>query len=132
MIHRVLTIGRWDIDFLFAEDGYDKQAVLYCLYEAYAPEDIIEQAKELMYGCEYNCGFTYSNTYRKRAVILIGPTTSGEEFQDTFVHELHHLAVAIAEGLGIDLESETPAYIAGDSARELADVVCNFGCRHCK
>lgn len=37
-----------------------------------------------------------------------------------------------AEGLGIDLESETPAYIAGDSARELADVVCNFGCRHCK
>ena len=31
----------------------------------------------------------------------------------------------------IDLESESPAYIAGDSARALADVVCELGCRHC-
>lgn len=132
MLHRVLSIGRWDIDFLFAEEGYDETAVLYCLYDAYAPEDIIEQAVELMGSCRYNCGFTYSNSYRKRAVVLIGPTTSGEEFQDTFVHELHHLAVAIAGSLGIDLESETPAYIAGDSARDLADVLCEFGCRHCR
>lgn len=63
--------------------------------------------------------------------MAIGPTTSGAEFQDTLVHEVHHLAVAIAAELGIDLESESPAYIAGDSARALADVVCELGCRHC-
>ncbi len=42
------------------------------------------------------------------------------------------LAVAIASELGIDLESETPAYLAGDSARALAEVVCVLGCDHCR
>lgn len=41
------------------------------------------------------------------------------------------IGAAIAAELGIDLESESPAYIAGDSARALADVVCELGCRHC-
>ena len=79
-----------------------------------------------------NTGFTFSNPVEHLAVVAIGPTTSGEEFQDTLVHEVHHLAVAIASELGIDLESESPAYIAGDSARALADVVCKLGCRRCR
>lgn len=45
--------------------------------------------------------------------------------------EKPNLAVAIASDLGIDLESETPAYVAGDAARELADVICQLGCRNC-
>lgn len=51
---------------------------------------------------------------------------------NTLTHEIHHLAVAIARELGIDLESETPAYIAGDTMREFADVVCRLGCEHCR
>lgn len=66
------------------------------------------------------------------AIVAIGPTTSGSEFVDTLVHELHHLAVAIAGSLGIDLTEETPAYLAGDSARELADIICKMGCDHCR
>ena len=76
-----------------------------------------------------NTGFTYTNAKYFRAVVCIGPTTSGGEFQDTLVHEIHHLAVAIAKELGVDLESETPAYLAGDTMRSFADVVCRLGCR---
>ena len=131
MIHQVLRIGSWVVDFLFATKRYDIDGILGCLYDTGAPEWAIEQALELMQGCSYNCGFTFSNENRHRAIVLIGPATSGEEFIDSFVHETHHLAVAIAASIGIDLESETPAYIAGDSARALADVICELGCPHC-
>jgi len=129
MIHRVLGIGRWSIDFLFATKRYDIEGVLACLYDAYAPDDVMDEAEELMLSCEYNCGFTYTNQLRRKAVVLIGPTTSGEEFIDSFVHEVRHLADAIADSLGVPLDSELPAYVSGDAARALAEIVCELGCR---
>ena len=128
MIRRVLLIGRWTVDFLFAKKKYDIEGVLSVLRNAYASGIVLEDAEDLMLSCKYNCGFTYTNPRRKLAVILIGPTTSGAEFIDTLTHEIHHLAVGIASSLGIDLEKEAPAYIAGDAARELADVICKLGC----
>lgn len=131
MARRVLKIGRWVVDFLFAEKKYDIDGVLGCLYDAGAPSSILDQAEDLMRNCDYDCGFTFSNAMNFRAVVCIGPTSSGKEFQNTLTHEIHHLAVAIARSLGIDLESETPAYLAGDTMREFADVVCRLGCEHC-
>lgn len=129
MIHRVITIGRWTVDFLFATKRYDIDGVLSCLYDAHAPDEIMEKAEELMLSCRYNCGFTYTNQNRRRAVVLIGPTTSGDEFQNTLVHEIRHLADAIAKSLGVPLDSERPAYISGDTAKALAEVICELGCR---
>lgn len=131
MIHRAILVGRWVVDFAFATRGYDIEGVLSCLYDCGATPAIMKQAEDLMKRCDYNCGFTFSDPELMRAMVLIGPTTSGAEFIDTLVHEVHHLAVAIASELGIDLESEAPAYLAGDAARELADVICQLGCRHC-
>lgn len=132
MIHRVLKIGRWVADFLFATSGYDIDGVLACLYECGASDYAIGQAEDLMMRCKYNCGFTFANPKPMRAVVVIGPTTSGDEFQDTFVHEVHHLAVAIADNLGLDLDGEGPAYLSGDTARDLAKVVCELGCGRCR
>ena len=129
MIHRVLSVGRWTVDFLFAETKYDIEGVISCLRHAEAPRYILDQALDLMEEGNPNTGFTYTNAKYFRAVVCIGPTTSGGEFQDTLVHEIHHLAVAIAKELGVDLESETPAYLAGDTMRAFADVVCQLGCR---
>ena len=131
-IHRVLKIGRWVVDFIFATKSYDIEGILSCLYDVGAPRWVMENAGELMSEEKYNTGFTYTNPEIRRAVVVVGPTTSGAEYVDTLVHEIHHLAVAIASELGIDLESETPAYLAGDSARALAEAVCELGCGHCR
>lgn len=131
-VHRVLKIGRWVVDFVFATKVYDVQGILSCLYDAGAAGWMMDEAEELMSEGGYNTGFTYANPGIHRAVVVVGPTTSGAEYIDTLVHEIHHLAVAIASELGIDLESETPAYLAGDSARALAEVVCELGCEHCR
>lgn len=131
MIHRELKIGRWHVAFLFATGKYDVKEISEALYDAGASEMVLRQSEDLMWMCDYNCGFTFANPRTRSAVVVIGPTTSGAEFQDTFVHEIHHVAVAIADSLGIDLEGEGPAYIAGDAARDLAEVVCELGCTHC-
>ena len=132
MFHRVLLIWKWVVDFVFATERYDVDGILSCLYDAGAPRWAMGDAEELMSSGDFNTGFTYANPGNRRAVVVIGPTTSGAEFTNTLTHEIHHLAVAIASELGIDLESETPAYLAGDSARALAEVVCELGCEHCR
>lgn len=148
MLRRVLRIGRWVVDVIFAPRGYDIDGILACLYDCGASGSVMHKAEDLMLGCEmdyasdspdglmYECGlnqgFTFSNSAIERAVVVIGPTTSGAEFLDTVTHEIHHLAVAIAKHLGFDLTSESPAYLSGDTMRELADIVCRLGCDHCR
>lgn len=131
MIHRELHIGRWLVDFLFCKENYDAESIAGYLYRAGASSIIFSQAEDLMWMCQYDCGFTYANPDRYRAVVVIGPTSSSEEFIDTLVHEVHHLAVAIASNLGLDLEGEAPAYLSGDTARDLAELVCEMGCSRC-
>ena len=131
MERQVIKIGRWVVDCLFAEDRYDVDGVLACIYDAGATYPILRKAKDMMTSGQMNTGFTFNNPDNYRAVLVIGPSESGEEFIDTLVHEVHHLAVAIASGLGVDLESETPAYLAGDSARALARLICKYGCSAC-
>lgn len=60
-------------------------------------------------------------TFTRNEVVLI----------NTLVHEIHHLASVIADGLGVDLLGETPAYVAGDAAMALAHTLCDLGCSHC-
>lgn len=131
MIRSDLQIGRWRVEFYFAPDGYEVDELLDRLYGMGASAGVMREAMSLMESGRPNTGFTFPNPYDYEAIVAVGPTTSGSEFQDTLVHEIHHLAVAIASELGIDLESETPAYIAGDSARELADIICRLGCDNC-
>lgn len=130
-MHRVLKIGQWVVDFMFCPERYDISAVVAVLRELSATSAIIEQAIDLMESGDENTGFTYTHDGRKRGLVVIGPSSSGSEFLDTFSHEIYHVASAVAESLGKRLDGEGPAYIAGDTARDLLDVVCQLGCKHC-
>ena len=131
MIRRTLFVGRWIIDFLFAKDHYDREEVLYELECLCASDEILRQVDDILLSGKDNTGFTYTDPTFKLGLVVIGPVSSSDEFLDTVVHEIHHMAVAIASELGVDLEGETPAYLAGDSARDLADVICLYGCGEC-
>lgn len=132
MIYRRLNIGSWDCHFFFAVKDYEEEDIIDLLYDLDAPDWVIVEVSRKIRRSELNEGFTYANGQAHEALVVIGPTSSGEEYIDTLVHEVHHLAVAIASSVGVDLESETPAYIAGDSARALAKIICRLGCDHCR
>ena len=131
MICRELYLGRWHVTFIFAPDGYDEEAVLTTMYDLDAPDYILLRVARKMRKDRPNEGFTYTNESLRESIVVIGPTDSGDEFIDTLVHEIQHVAANIASSLGMDLQGEGPAYLAGDSARELAKVVCSLGCTHC-
>ena len=131
MIHKSINIGRWNIDFLFADDEYDTEEALTYLYDADASDHILRKAYHILEDNEINTGFTFTNQDMKEAVVVIGPTSSGNEFVNTLCHEMYHVATAIAEGLGINLREETPAYMMGDSVSELTKMICKLGCDKC-
>lgn len=129
MEEKCLYIGRWTVCFIFALDGYDEERILNILSEAGGNDAVLEQASELMSSRKLNTAFTYTNVDYMIAIIAIGPVSSRDEFIDSLIHEIHHLAVAIASNVGVDLEGEAPAYLSGDLARDMAEYICNLGCR---
>ena len=132
MIRRKLLIGRWEITFMFADNGYDMEDILTCLYDMEAPYSVMMRVYRIMKKSALNYGFTYPNKDTMEILCVVGPTSSGKEFLNTLVHELRHVVNVIAESLGYDLESEKPAYMSGDLALELAESICSLGCEHCR
>lgn len=123
-----VQINEWDVEYIFMPDGYEPDAVLDAMRWAHAPRSMLREADEIMHGLDIlDSGFTYVNMRRHKAVVVIGPVSSGNEMIDTFVHETYHLAVNIAESYGYDLNGELPAYLVGDLARQFADVICTMG-----
>lgn len=131
MIHRVLKIGDWVVDFLFAKKDYDAEGVFSCLYDIDAPLHVMRKAYRIMKSGRYNRGFTYANPDNLRAVVVVGPTTSGKQFQNTFAHEIDHLSDFISAHYGVREDDEATAYLTGDTTMELAKVLCELGCEHC-
>ena len=131
MVRRTLRLGRWLVYFLFVTDRYDKEMILSFLDTFGASDYVFKRAEKIMTDGFLNRGFTYANPDMHRALVVTGPTSSGAEFLDSFTHELRHLADEIAKSIGIELDAEEPAYMTGDTVRDLADVVCRLGCPRC-
>lgn len=104
------------------------QEVLSYLYEIDAPIPIMLRANRIMESGRKNRGFTFVNPHIKKAVVVVGPTTSSKQFLNTFTHESRHLADAIAKSMGYELNSEEPAYLTGDTTMALAETICELGC----
>ena len=132
MQRRILKIGRWVVDFIFAHDGYDDEAVLAALYDIDAPLPVMQRAGRIMESMAYNRGFTFANPAIRRAVVVVGPTTSGHQFLNSLSHEIDHLSDQIAEYYGLRDSREATAYLTGDTTMALADVVCRLGCDKCR
>ena len=79
-----------------------------------------------------NVGLTYSNFSHRYSIVVLGITTSAEEFQNTFDHEKGHLAMHIAESLKIDLYGEEFQYLTGEIGQKMFKVAKRFLCNHCR
>lgn len=132
MIREVLRVGRWVAEFIFADDGYDEEAVLGFLYDIDAPVPVMRRANRIMESKAYNRGFTFCNPDLRRAVVVVGPTTSGRQFINTFSHEINHLSEQISEYYGLRDHPEASAYLTGDTTMALTKIICKLGCERCR
>ena len=79
-----------------------------------------------------NEGFTYSNLSKKKSVVVIGESTNGGEFLNSFSHELRHLADDISSYYGMIDRGEEVAYLTGELANSVSDIVCLLSCDCCR
>jgi|GEM_PF-3063576 len=132
MIHRALRVYGWTVDFLFAVKQNDEEGVLGCLYDYGATKRVIEDVLDIMDPALVDCGFTFSNSDRRVCLSWIGPQSAGAQYINTTVHEIVHVAMAVAREAGINPLSETFAYLVGDITQEVSDILCELGCDHCR
>lgn len=82
---------------------------------------------------DLNTGFTYSNKGVRETLMVVGKASSNAEYINSITHELRHLCDDIASVTNMQTSGEEVAYLAGDIAGQLADViqvlVCN--CLNC-
>lgn len=131
MITRKVHIRHWTIQFLFSFDQHDIERILDALVWADAPESIIHNVSENVRAGRLNEGFTYSEPSLRRSVLATGMATTGPEMLNTIVHEIVHIAQHMAMEDGIDPFNEDMAYLCGDIASTVSDIVCVLSCPHC-
>lgn len=92
----------------------------------------IEEIEEDLSQHPYNNGLTYSNTWRRESLVVIGLTETPDEFQNTYDHEKGHLVMHIAEKDKIDVFGEEFQYLAGEIGKQMFPIAKRFMCEHCR
>ena len=134
MIVQDFTIDKygWYVKVYYVTSFYSFREIendLYSLgYDDEKVEEIINELKEY----KENEGYIFTNIHADRSLIIIGPTTSAEDFQDTFDHEKGHLAMHIAIAKDIDPFSEEFQYLNGIIGKQMFKAGKMFLCEHCR
>ena len=131
MIHRRVHIEDWKCDYWFLEEE-DTQIwyILSVLQDMGAEEVILEKVIDLL--SHKDTGFIFTNPEYKRSLVIVGKTTSGEEFLNTFIHETIHLTGIVALAYETDIRGEKIAYMIGNACSALADIICRLSCNSCR
>ena len=94
--HVYLKRYDWSIIAFFTDDHSSDEEILEFMEIIGCSEKETDSIADIMRPQQRDCGFTYSDYVDKNTIIYIGPTSSVDEFQNTFDHEKGHVAVHIA------------------------------------
>lgn len=122
----------WKIRVYYAVDDYYVEDIVTDLVKLQSSDRVISETRNFMYQKKYNIGFTYSNLDKRESLVIIGITSSADEFQNTFDHEKGHLAMHISRELNIDPFSEEFQYLTGEIGKAMFRYAKLFMCDHCR
>lgn len=122
----------WRVQCFYAVDTYYITEILVRLAEVGCDGDYMFRAKQNMEGGKLNHGLTYSNMQMRESVLVVGVASTAAEFLNSLCHELHHLVAHISKAFGIDFDSETTAYLCGDTARAMFPTIHTLLCDCCQ
>ena len=134
MIRQLLDLYDWDwrVYVYYVVDECDVDEILHKMRTIGASEGELIKASLTLSADALNCGITYSNIDSRRSVVVIGQADSAEEFASTYDHEKGHLAMHIAEALGLSIYGEEFQYLTGEIGRQMFRVAKQFMCECCR
>lgn len=118
----------WECTVFYEASENSLQGVLHELRRIGCSRRHFFSAKAMLLSREPNKGFTVTSFHARSSVIVIGYTTSYEEFQNTFDHEKGHLARHICEAENIDPYGEEAQYLAGEIGQQMWKVAKGYIC----
>ena len=122
----------WIIKAWYAVDDCYTEEIVSELDHLGAKESFIEEADKMLRGGMLNQGLTYVDPFMKEAAIVVGITTSAEEFHNTYEHEKRHLVEFIAEAEGIPAKGEEISYLDGYIAGRMFSACKSLMCDCCR
>ncbi len=130
MIDRYFSIEKynWNITVYYDVVCEDAEKILMVLNFFQIDKSLKEEVKKILYRCLPNVGFTYTNLFLHETIIVIGKTTSFDEFLNTLTHENMHAVMHITEANDISPYSEEPCYLLGELIQQESEVIKKFVC----
>lgn len=122
----------WYVKVYYAMTFYPIDDIVNDLYSVGCDDETVEETVEELMKFNKNDGFIHSNIFAHRSLIIIGPTSSAEQFMDTWDHEKGHLAMHICISEDIDPTSEEYQYLTGEIGRQMFKVAQLFLCDECR
>ncbi len=114
---------RWHVHCYFAVTDYYTEEILDVLESLGCSDAVYNKVAKKMERNELNTGFTYSNKLARETLMVIGLASSNAEYINSITHELRHLCDDIASVVGIHDSGEEVAYLTGDVASQMADII---------
>ena len=133
MIRQTFHLDRadgWKITAYYAVTHYETEAIMRDLEEAGCRGRNLESAYENLSSGKLNTGLCYSGD--GESVLVVSVASSGKEFANSLLHEVHHLATQIASALGIDLQGEEVCYLAGEIGQKMHPIIAHYLCEDCR
>lgn len=116
----------WDVTAIYDFSCSHLSDLIDLLVELDCTNTTIKQIIKNLGDCRLNKGICFSNISSNKSIIVIGKSSSSEEFFNTLIHETFHLTLHISEKFNIDPFSEELAYLAGDLAESQYKYISKF------
>ena len=126
-----LMKGKWQVVVWYKATIMDADEIMDDLVLAGCYGTDLKECKEAIWSDEPNIGLTFSESRKRRAVVVIGKATSEKEYANTISHEVGHLAVFIADAAGIDKKSEDFCYLIGEITQAMWNDAHRLTCPKC-
>lgn len=134
MIRQEIYIDRyrWRVHCYYAVDTYYADEITERLIDVGCKGEFLSRAVSNLRSGRLNHGLCFSNPDMGESVMVIGLTSSADEFMNSLMHEVRHLANQICTACDISLQSEESCYLSGNIAREIYPHVHRLLCEHCR
>lgn len=128
----VLRTLPWHVRVYYAVDRYYADEIIDDLISLGCKGNNLTAAKHHLWRGDLNTGLTYADTDHKEAVMVIGLTTSGEQFYNSMIHETLHLLSYIAKAEDLNPYGEKICYLAGELAQKTYKKAKRLMCDCCR
>ena len=122
----------WDVELILIVSKPDESYISNAMSRLRAKRGDLRHFLDIAEREVVNYGYTLSDGLKRASIVILGPSSSAEEFHDTFDHEKQHLLRHIIHYNDIDADSEEAAYLAGEIGRKMFILCKPFMCNDCR